>query len=116
MNKNYDKVMKRLDNIAAVHQYLRHHKGEGAIFGTQIMDECDIKAGPELRRCINSLRNNGVPVCSNSNGYWLAVTDEEVLETVKQLKGRAYAILAAAYRMQSSLINQDDIFDDEDMG
>ena len=111
MSKN-EKIVHDLNAFASVEKYLRQNKGNGAIVGSKIAYDCNLKNDVEVRYCVNYLRNIGVPVCSNRHGYWLANNDEEILDTVKMLKARAFSILAAAYRMQNSLVDQDDFFDD----
>ncbi|MBQ0165359.1 MAG: HTH domain-containing protein [Bacteroidales bacterium] len=52
-------------------------------------------SGAYIRRAVNSLRSNGVPVCSDSNGYWISVDPVEIRATITQLNSRAASILAA---------------------
>lgn len=59
--------------------------------------------GPELRRCINGLRENGVPICSGPTGYYYAATREDVLATISNLRGRVHSIVRAADGLEAAL-------------
>ena len=44
--------------------------------------------GSELRREINALRGDGIPICSFEGGYYYAATAEELERTIRQLRSR----------------------------
>lgn len=50
----------------------------------------------EVRALVNALRQEGVPVCSNSRGYYLARTAAELDVTIKHMRQRAASITQAA--------------------
>lgn len=50
----------------------------------------------EVRALVNALRQDGVPVCSNSKGYYLARTAAELDITIKHMRQRAASITQAA--------------------
>lgn len=50
---------------------------------------------PEIRAIVNLLRNNGVPICSDSNGYYYATNSREIEITMNHLKSRAKEIQKA---------------------
>ena len=52
--------------------------------------------GPVVRALVNALRLDGVPVCSNSRGYYMARSLAELDQTIKHLRQRAASIQQAA--------------------
>jgi hypothetical protein len=44
--------------------------------------------GREVRKCVNTLRGGGFPVCSDMVGYYYAASQDEVNETIAQLNSR----------------------------
>ena len=51
--------------------------------------------GAELRALVNTLRREGVPICSNANGYFYAETDAELLQTISHMSSRIAGISGA---------------------
>ena len=63
----------------ALAEYLElYHKGEtNAVTSREL--ECAFRMrGSELRREINALRGDGIPICSFDGGYYYAATEEEL--------------------------------------
>ena len=58
------------------------------------------KPGAGLRRIINSLRQKGFAICSDTRGYWYAQSKGELLENAEALRGRAIKIINAAQGME----------------
>lgn len=50
--------------------------------------------GPRIRKIINYIRQNGLVSClvATSSGYWIAETEQELLDYEESLNGRATAI------------------------
>lgn len=50
--------------------------------------------GPRIRKIINHIRQNGLVSClvATSHGYWVADTEQELLDYEDSLNGRATAI------------------------
>ena len=70
----------------ALAEYLAlYHKGEvNAVTSREL--ECSFQMrGSELRREINALRGDGIPICSFEGGYYYAATAEELERTIRQL-------------------------------
>lgn len=44
--------------------------------------------GTEIRKCINALRSEGVPICSCADGYFYSDNADDISKTVKQLHSR----------------------------
>ena len=59
--------------------------------------------GTELRQLVNQLRRAGIPIASNSSGYFYAATEQEVRATIGHLTRRISGIAAAIHGLNSSL-------------
>ena len=68
----------------ALAEYLAlHHKGEANAVTSREL-ECSFQMrGSELRREINALRGDGIPICSFEGGYYYAATAEELERTIQ---------------------------------
>lgn len=75
-----------MDKKAAICEYLRRfHTGrERAIFSRELQQMFDID-GRNLRRKINELRQEGVPICSDETGYYYASSQSELDRTIGRL-------------------------------
>lgn len=60
-------------------------------------------SGNELRKLVNRLRRKGIPVGSNRDGYYFAVTAGEVYDTLRQLKTMRDGLNAAIHGLENSL-------------
>ena len=60
-------------------------------------------AEPKVRKIINYLRINGVCICSDHFGYWLANNEWEVDATIKSLKRRVNSIQMAIDGLENRL-------------
>ena len=60
-------------------------------------------SGNELRRRVNRLRREGVPIGSSADGYFYAVTAGEVYATIRQLRTMANGLEAAISGLESAL-------------
>ena len=81
---------------AALCGYLRkyHTGGEKAVPSHRLEAVFSMK-GSEIRRYVNLLRCEGVPICSGESGYYYASTYEELEATVRQLNSRIEKIAMA---------------------
>jgi len=48
-----------------------------------------------VRKLVNGLRNDGIPICSDENGYYYATDQEELLYSIYQMTSRIKAIAKA---------------------
>ena len=71
-------------------------------------------SGNELRRRVNRLRREGVPVGSSADGYFYAVTAGEVYATIRQLRTMAAGLEAAISGLESALCSFGEIEGGED--
>ena len=88
----------------ALAEYLAlYHKGEvNAVTSREL--ECSFQMrGSELRREINALRGDGIPICSFEGGYYYAATAEELERTIRQLRSRINKIAFAERGLSSAL-------------
>ena len=60
-------------------------------------------SGNELRRYVNRLRRQGVPIASSRDGYFFAVNAGEVYATIRQLKQMASGLDAAIGGLERAL-------------
>ena len=62
----------------ALAEYLDlYHKGEANAVTSRELECAFRMRGSELRREINALRGDGIPICSFDGGYYYAATEEE---------------------------------------
>ena len=67
-------------------EYLnKNHRGKDMKVHSKELEERFGIGSSTVRRYINKLRKSGVPVCSDSKGYWIAISPEEINGTVKRL-------------------------------
>ena len=88
----------------ALAEYLAlYHKGEANAVTSREL-ECSFQMrGSELRREINALRGDGIPICSFEGGYYYAATAEELERTIRQLRSRIKKIAFAERGLSSAL-------------
>lgn len=60
-------------------------------------------SGNELRRLVNRLRRKGVPIGSNKDGYFYAITAGEVYATIRQLQTMSKGLDAAIHGLETAL-------------
>ncbi|MCI8397984.1 MAG: hypothetical protein HFF90_01075 [Oscillibacter sp.] len=60
-------------------------------------------SGTELRKLVNQLRREGVPIASNREGYFYARTAGEVYSTIRQLRLMVQGLEAAIHGLETAL-------------
>lgn len=91
-----------MDNPIA--EYLKtHHKGAQSVISSRELEAAFQIRGPDLRRLINSLRGEGIPICSSDSGYYYAETEEELQGTIRQLRSRIKKIAHAERGLSKAL-------------
>ncbi len=102
------------DEESLVLQALGQHKGKGAaILGRDITITTNIEYD-RLRAVISHLVNeHGYLIASNSKGYYVPVTAEEISEATRSLRHRGISILVRAARLQKTSV--EDIFNQSRM-
>ena len=85
-------------------EYLkRYHTGESRAVSSRELESAFGLRGAELRKTVNRLRRGGFPLCSSSQGYYRAETEEELTHTIRQLLSRSREITAAASGMMKAM-------------
>lgn len=87
---------------------IRKHDAKNKIYDGGIRSQIQVadpvsKKGAGLRHVINSLRQMGYPICSDTGGYWFATSRSELIENINALKGRAIKILEAVRGMEKGV-------------
>ncbi len=62
-------------------------------------------SGNELRRQVNRLRRNRVPICSGPEGYFYARNAGEIYATIRSLKDMMYGLSQAIDGLEAALAN-----------
>ena len=62
------------DNPIAKH-LKEYHRGELRVVPSRELEAAFQIRGPDLRRTINCLRGDGIPICSSDSGYYYAGTE-----------------------------------------
>ena len=84
------------------------HKGRRkAITSKEIENDFQCK-GTEVRKIVNELRSNGVPICSLPIGYYYAETKSEIKDTLAHLESRIKKIEKAKEGMEETLKTYDE--------
>lgn len=60
-------------------------------------------SGNDLRKLVNRLRKQGVPIASGPSGYYYAATAGEVYATIRQLKDMERGLQAAIRGLEDAL-------------
>lgn len=93
----------------ALAEYLDlYHKGEANAVTSRELECAFRMRGSELRREINALRGDGIPICSFDGGYYYAATEEELRRTVRQLRSRIKKIAFAERGLSRTLPDYED--------
>ena len=77
--------------------------GEQAAVTSRTLEALFHIRGPDLRRAVNRLRGEGVPICSFDSGYYYAETEDELQRTVRQLRSRIRKIARAERGLTKAL-------------
>lgn len=80
-----------------------YHCGEAAAVPSRELETAFDIRGPNLRRKVNQLRGEGVPICSCDTGYYYADTGEELERTIRQLRSRIKKIAHAERGLTKAL-------------
>ena len=77
-----------MDKQTAILEYLKkHHVGKSRAIFSRDLQRLFCIDGRTLRRKINGLRKDGVPICSDESGYYYAQHQQEINDTVCRLNG-----------------------------
>lgn len=62
------------------------HVGEKNAVSSRELEKYMGCCSREIRDAVSILRTEGVPICSSSKGYWFAVDDAEIRQTMARLR------------------------------
>nr|WP_326183631.1 hypothetical protein [uncultured Oscillibacter sp.] len=82
--------------------YSGHRGRSKAISGDSLRRELHMTE-KEMRKCVNRLRREGVPICSDQTGYFYAQSADEVLTTIQFLLKMRQGLESAIMGMNSTL-------------
>lgn len=75
-----------MDRQTAIREYLRkNHTGRENAVHSRELQRLFCLDGRTLRRKVHNLRADGVPICSDQDGYYYADTQAEINRTVGRL-------------------------------
>lgn len=95
-------IIKMVYTSSIILECLQNHVGkENAITAKQM----GIR-GAQVRAAVHYLRKKGYPICSSSNGYWIAKDVKEIKQVQNSLYQRAEAILDAVGGLDKSILNR----------
>ena len=99
-----------MDKKTAICQYLKkyHTGGERAVYSRELQRLFSID-GRGLRRKINSLRQDGHPICSDQCGYYYADNQQEINDTVCRLNALVTKISNARSGLLFASITGDNV-------
>lgn len=82
--------------------YNKHRGRSKAICGDSLRRELHMTE-KEMRKCVNRLRREGVPICSDQTGYFYAQSADEVLTTIQFLLKMRQGLDSAITGMNGTL-------------
>lgn len=83
-----ERILRGTDKKSAICIYLQEqHKGKANAIHSKELQRLFSIDGRNLRRKISSLRQDGIPICSDEDGYYFADNQKEINRTVCRLNG-----------------------------
>lgn len=80
-------------------------KGEENRITSKEIESLTGMKGAEVRATVNALRTEGHPIASDGKGYYMAVTQSEILKTIRNLDSRINAINKAKTGLKKAMFN-----------
>ena len=81
------------------------HKGIRKAITSKEIENAFRCRGTEVRKIVNDLRCDGIPICSSPTGYYYAETGSEIEDTLAHLEGRIEKIEKAKEGLEKALRN-----------
>ena len=102
------KEMSKKARSMLVHIWADIHKStsKSPIFSKQLERRYKL-SGAEVRSVIHKLRDEGRPICSGADGYYLAKDLVEARHTINHLRSRANSMLETARSMEEFFTKED---------
>lgn len=77
-------------------EYLKNnHAGRENVVSSKTLEAVLYIKNREIRRCVNILRCNGFPICSDENGYYYASMQQEIDDSIALLNNLITKISSA---------------------
>lgn len=93
-------IIPGVDKKSAIHIFLReYHRGKESAIHSKELQRIFATDGRDIRRKISSLRQDGVPICSDEDGYYYADNQQEINKTVRRLNGMVTGVSSARTRL-----------------
>ena len=91
-----------------IHVWADIHKSssKSPVFSKQLEKRYKI-SGAEVRSVVHRLRDEGKPICSGADGYYLAKDLVEARHTINHLRSRANSMLETARSMEEFFTRED---------
>lgn len=80
--------MGRLGNDVAEYLQEHHSTEENAVKSRDLCIIFNLIDNRHVRNIVTSLRQEGVPICSSSNGYWYSQDPADVKKTIRRMEGQ----------------------------
>ncbi len=103
--------MEKNNKISKIfYEYLKaYHKGQRNAASSKKLEAVFNLNGKNIRIIINNLRCEGIPICSDKNGYYYAETLSELSATIAQLNSRIKKMSVA----KNGLSNHNDLIQED---
>lgn len=84
-----------MDKERLLSQIKRYHSGSYRAASSKELEAAFFVSSREIRDAINVLRQDGEPICSGNSGYFYAVNEQEIRQSIRQLGNRIKSIAKA---------------------
>jgi hypothetical protein len=83
----WNKTLTNTQNKAIeLYEYLKkNHSGRENAASSKTLEAAFDMDGRTVRRCVNLLRQEWFPICSDTTGYYYAASQQEINETISRL-------------------------------
>jgi len=72
-----------------------YHTGKEKAVSSAYLQSRFLISSRTVRKLVNQLRNEGNPICSDENGYYYAIDQKELLNSIHQMTSRIIEIAKA---------------------
>jgi biotin operon repressor len=76
---------------------------KNAIHAIDLAKRLDKTSGETMRKYINELRKEGIPICSIKEGFYYAESKREIEDTIAHLESRALDMMTCAEALRNTL-------------
>ena len=83
----------------------KYHTGQEKAVSSKALEAAFQLNGREIRKCVNTLRQDGLPICSDGAGYYYAATQQEINNTIARLNSHITKVSNAKNGLLNSLLD-----------